>query len=106
MNDSTANTRSFEMGYTEKEFTKTLFGQFSLHAGYSIQAQGSHAWLLQLPSPEPFAAEVHIKQGEPRQLGLIAFSVLHVDFHFTQASEAQQQTFLKTFLRYFHKGGG
>ena len=56
--------------------------------------------------PNQFPIEVSIVVGEPRKIAMLTMPVLHTTFDFKQISETQENEFIKTFFKYFHKGGG
>ena len=101
------NKRSYEMGYTPLEFKKALLGQFNSNTPYTISAfgSGSDSWSIENKS-ESVAIEVTIAVGPPRKIAMLTLPVLNTEFTFKQISESQQKEFMKTFFKYFHKGGG
>jgi hypothetical protein len=50
--------------------------------------------------------EIRITVAEPRKIAMLTLPVLATEFSFITATESQQNDFLKTFFKYFHKGGG
>ncbi len=50
--------------------------------------------------------EVRIAVAPPRKIAMLTLQVLNTDFDFKQITETQQKEFMKTFFKYFHKGGG
>jgi len=99
------NTRSYEMGYTPLEFKKALLGQFNLNTPYSITDLGSEKWSIE-NSAESISIEVSIAVGPPRKIAMLTLPVLNTEFIFKQITGSQQKEFMKTFFKYFHKGGG
>jgi len=97
--------RSYEMGYTPLEFRKALFGQFDSNTNFTIKEIGIDAWSIE-DSDDSFFIEVKIAVGEPRKIALLTLPVLNTEFNFDKINEHQQKDFMKTFLKYFHKGGG
>ncbi len=97
--------RSFEMGYTPAEFEKTLIGQFNSNTSYQVKQLTHNHWSLSHVN-ESFDVEVKIASAKPRKIAMLTLPVLDTEFSFINASESQQQELLKTFFKYFHKGGG
>ncbi len=93
------------MGYTPPEFKKALLGQFNSNTPYVITEIGSDSWSIE-NSSESIAIEVSIAVGKPRKIAMLTLPVLNTDFAFKKITEAQQKEFMKTFFKYFHKGGG
>lgn len=100
--------RFYEMGYTPGEFAKTLLGQFSSNTPYEISAVEESSWSIVDNSSaiNPVKIEVKIAIGAPRKIALLTLPVLNTEFTFLQSSEEQEKEFIKTFFKYFHKGGG
>jgi len=97
--------RSYEMGYTPVEFKKALFGQFNSNTNFTIKELGTDSWSIE-DTDEAIFIEVSIAVGEPRKIALLTLPVLNTEFNFEQINDSQQKEFMKTFLKYFHKGGG
>ena len=95
----------YEMGYTPKEFAKTLLGLFISQTSYSCEELAPHHWQITVDD-ETTAVDIQIKEAPPRVIALLTLPVLNVSFKFDKATEDQQQVFMRTFFRYFHKGGG
>jgi hypothetical protein len=95
----------YEMGYTPKEFTKTLLGLFISQTSYSSEELAPHHWKIAVDGESTVVA-IQIKEAPPRVIALLTLPVLNVSFKFHSATEIQQQVFMKAFFRYFHKGGG
>jgi len=93
------------MGYTPIEFRKALFGQFDSNTNFTINEIGNDAWSIE-DLAESIYIEVSIAVGKPRKIALLTLPVLNTEFNFKQISETQEKEFMKTFLKYFHKGGG
>ena len=97
------------MGYTPLEFKKALLGQFNSNTSYTITHLGSEkeseSWSIEDQS-ESILIEVSIAVGPPRKIALLTLPVLNTDFTFKQITEIQQKEFMRTFFKYFHKGGG
>ena len=102
---SLVDKRHFEMGYTPVEFEKALLGQFSSNTAYEVKQLSFNHWLLS-HTTEVLEAEIKITEAKPRKIAMLTLPVLDTDFIFTSATEKQQSTLLKTFFKYFHKGGG
>lgn len=98
-------SRNYEMGYTVPEFKKALLGQFNSNTSYDISEIGVDSWSI-IDSTEDISIEVSIEVGEPRKIALLTMPVLNTEFNFIQISETQEKEFMKTFFKYFHKGGG
>ncbi len=100
---------SYEMGYTPLEFKKALLGQFNSNTAYTItnieSVAGVESWSIE-DQAESISIEVSIVVGPPRKIALLTLPVLNTDFTFKQITEAQQKEFMRTFFKYFHKGGG
>lgn len=107
------NKRSYEMGYTPLEFKKALLGQFNSNTAYTItklepslgSAVETESWSIEDKS-ESILVEVSIAVGAPRIIALLTLPVLNTDFVFKKITETQHKEFMKTFFKYFHKGGG
>lgn len=99
------NQRNYEMGYTPLEFRKALLGQFNSNTPYTISDLGPDSWSIE-NSSESILIEVSIAIGEPRKIAMLTLPVLNTDFTFKKITESQQKEFMKTFFKYFHKGGG
>lgn len=97
--------KAFEMGYTPIEFKKTLQGQFTTHTQYSYKELTPAHWLISMEE-ENMTVDIQIKEAPPRKIAMLTLPVLNTNFQFNDASESQQEVFLKTFFKYFHKGGG
>ncbi len=97
--------RSFEMGYTPAEFEKTLTGQFNSNTSYQVKQISDNHWSLSHAN-ESLAVEIKIAPAEPRKIAMLTLPVLDTEFLFINTRESQQQELLKTFFKYFHKGGG
>lgn len=102
---SLVDKRHFEMGYTPAEFEKALLGQFNSNTSYQIKQLTHNHWSVSHAS-EPLAVEITIAAAEPRKIAMLTLPVLDTEFSFINATESQQQELLKTFFKYFHKGGG
>ena len=99
------NVVKYEMGYTPKEFEKTLCGLFISQTPYSCEKLAQSNWQITVDN-EPTTVDIIIKEAPPRVIALLTLPVLNVSFQFFKSTEEQQKVFMKTFLRYFHKGGG
>ncbi|MEE9326298.1 MAG: hypothetical protein V3U71_03305 [Cocleimonas sp.] len=95
----------YEMGYTPSEFKKTLQGQFTTRTEYSYKEFSPDHWLILLDK-ESMSVDIKINESTPRKIAMLTLPVLNVYFEFDNTSESQQVDFLKTFFKYFHKGGG
>jgi len=95
----------YEMGYTPLEFRKALLGQFNSNTSFTINEIATDAWSIE-DSDASISIEVSIEIGKPRKIALLTLPVLNTEFHFKQISEIQKKEFMKTFFKYFHKGGG
>ena len=93
------------MGYTPLEFRKALLGQFDSNTNFTIKEIGVDSWSIE-DAQESISIEVRIAVGPPRKIALLTLPVLNTEFTFKQISESQEKEFMKTFLKYFHKGGG
>lgn len=93
------------MGYTPLEFRKALLGQFDSNTNFTIKEIGVDTWSIE-DAAESISIEVSIAVGPPRKIALLTLPVLNTEFNFKQITEAQEKDFMKTFLKYFHKGGG
>jgi len=97
--------RSYEMGYTPPEFKKALLGQYNSNTSYTITATAENAWSIE-DVEESISVAVKIAVGAPRKIALLTLPVLNTEFTYIDMSEAQIKAFMKTFFKYFHKGGG
>ena len=97
--------KEFEMGYTPMEFKKTLQGQFTTHTPYSYSEVSENHWNI-IVDDEMMIVVIQVLEAPPRVISMLVLPVLNVTFTFMQASKEQQDDFLKTFFKYFHKGGG
>lgn len=104
-NSQAQNHFQYEMGYTPKEFNKTLQGLFITQTSYSCEAFSQQHWQITVEG-EPTLVDIKIEEAPPRVIALLTLPVLNVWFEFKETSEEQQADFIKTFFRYFHKGGG
>ncbi len=95
----------YEMGYTPKEFEKTLKGLFISQTSYSCEELSSQNWQITVED-ESTTVNIIIKEAPPRIIALLTLPVLNVSFEFKESNEGQQQAFMSSFFRYFHKGGG
>ena len=93
------------MGYTPKEFKKTLQGLFILQTLYSCEEFSSNHWKITVEN-ESTTVDIRIIEAPPRIIALLTLPVLNVSFNFKNTTQEQQENFMKTFFRYFHKGGG
>ncbi len=99
------NSKDYEMGYTPKEFKKTLQGLFITQTSYSCREYTPNHW--QITAEDNIAiADIKIKEAPPRVIALLTLPVLDVLFEFKTTNQSQQNEFIKNFFRYFHKGGG
>ncbi len=99
--------KSYEMGYTIAEFSKTLHGQFlTKAASYSCQDVSSTQWKFSVA--DKLKVDIYISEESPRVIAMLSLPVLNVEFTFNEGNEdlEQQALFLKRFFKYFHKGGG
>ena len=101
------------MGYTPSEFKKALLGQFNSNTSFTItdlcsasnSIPNSGSWSIE-DQAESILIEVSIEVGPPRKIAMLTLPVLNTVFTFKQITESQQKQFVKTFFKYFHKGGG
>jgi hypothetical protein len=93
------------MGYTPKEFKKTLQGLFITQTSYCCEEYTPHHWQITVED-ESTTVDIKIEEAPPRIIALLTLPVLIVSFEFQKSDEEQQKFFMKTFFRYFHKGGG
>lgn len=93
------------MGYKPAEFEKTLLGQFTSNTHYNVKKLGTNNWSIS-HEESSFAAEIKTGVAAPRKIAMLTLPVLDTQFLFISATESDQQHFLKTFFKYFHKGGG
>lgn len=98
-------SRSYEMGYTVPEFKKALLGQFDSNTSFIISEIDVNTWSIIDPTVD-ISIEVSISVAPPRKIALLTMPVLNTEFIFKQLSEIQEKEFMKTFFKYFHKGGG
>lgn len=99
------NSLKYEMGYTPKEFKKTLQGLFISQTPYSFENFSTQMWKITIED-ESTTVNINIEEAPPRIIALLTLPVLNVSFEFQESNEEQQQVFMNTFFRYFHKGGG
>ena len=99
------NPLQYEMGYTPKEFRKTLQGLFISQTPYSCEEHSSKHWEITVED-EPTIVDIKIAEAPPRVIALLTLPVLNVSFEFQNTNKEQQKSFLRKFFRYFHKGGG
>ncbi len=91
------------MGYTPKEFARTLTGSFSTQTPFSVHAIDTNHWQVDLDSAQ---IAIQIKPLPPRIIAMLSLPVLQVRFTFSKMPKAQQEEFFRRFFQYFHKGGG
>ena len=96
---------TYEMGYTPKEFKKTLQGLFISQTLYSCKEFSSTHWEITVEK-ESTIVDINIEEAPPRIIAQLTLPVLKVSFQFKDSSQNQQASFMKTFFRFFHKGGG
>jgi len=97
--------KTYEMGYTLDEFSKTLHGQFvGKQSGYHCQQVSNTQWLIK--STEGFAVKITVSSAPQRKIAMLSIPVLRVNFSFQSQDKMQKEQFLKRFFSYFHKGGG
>jgi hypothetical protein len=95
-----------EMGYTIREFSRVLNGNFSAtQSPYSCKTLGADSWLISHDS-SAFNLQINVEQKPTRQIGLLGLPVLGVRFNLISGNEQEKQQFFEKFFRYFHKGGG
>ncbi len=104
-NNYIKDSLKYEMGYTPKEFKKTLQGLFISQTPYSCEEVSSQSWQITVED-ESTTVNINIEEAPPRIIVLLTLPVLNVSFEFQKSNKEQQQVFMKTFFRYFHKGGG
>ncbi len=104
-NNNIKYSLKYEMGYTAKEFKKTLQGLFISQTPYSCEELSNQSWQITIED-ESTIVKIKIEEAPPRVIALLTLPVLNVLFEFEESNEEQQQVFMKTFFRYFHKGGG
>ena len=97
--------RSYEMGYTPLEFRKALLGQFDSNTNFTIKEIINDTWSVE-DFDESISVEISIAVGTPRKIALLTLPVLNTEFNFKQITDVQDKEFMKTFFKYFHKGGG
>jgi hypothetical protein len=100
-----SNLDEYEMGYTPAEFKKTLQGQFTTRTPYSYKELSPSHWLISI-EVESITVDIKIQESIPRKIAMLTLPVLNVCFEFNNITESQKEIFLKTFFKYFHKGGG
>lgn len=105
INKNMKNPLQYEMGYTPKEFKKTLQGLFISQTSYSCEEYSPTHWQITVKD-ESTIVDIKTAEAPPRIIALLTLPVLNVSFEFTQSNQEQQADFIKTFFRYFHKGGG
>ncbi len=93
------------MGYTPKEFKKTLQGLFISQTSYSCKEFSVSHWEISVED-QPTIVDIKIEEAPPRIIALLTLPVLNVSFEIKESSQKQQTDFMKTFFRFFHKGGG
>ncbi len=93
------------MGYTPKEFKKTLQGLFISQTPYSCKELSILHWEITVED-QPTIVDIEIEEAPPRIIALLTLPVLNVSFEIKESSQKQQTDFMKTFFRFFHKGGG
>lgn len=93
------------MGYTPKEFKKTLQGLFISQTSYSCEEYTLQYWRITVKD-ETTTVDIKIEEAPPRIIALLTLPVLNASFEFKESSQEQQADFMKTFFRFFHKGGG
>jgi hypothetical protein len=93
------------MGYTPKEFKKTLQGLFISQTPYSCEEFTQQNWQITVED-ETTTVNIKITEAPPRIIALLTLPVLNVSFEFKESDEEKQADFMKTFFRFFHKGGG
>lgn len=94
------------MGFTPTEFKKTLFGQFHSNTPLEIEEIDGNSWSIKDPSAS-ISLEVRIENAPPRKLStIVSLPVLNTEFTFIEITDIQQKEFMRTFFKYFHKGGG
>lgn len=103
------NKRNYEMGYTAPEFKKALLGQFNSNTPFTITdlnpITSNESWSIE-DQAQSISIEVSIAVAPPRKIAMLTMPVLNTEFTFKQITESQQKEFMKTFFKYFHKGGG
>jgi len=99
------NSFKYEMGYTPKEFKKTLQGLFISQTPYSCKEYSPQYWQITAEN-ENTVVDIYIEEAPPRIIALLTLPVLNVVFDFKNSTKEQQTIFMKTFFKFFHKGGG
>jgi hypothetical protein len=96
----------YEMGYTPKEFSRVLEGNFTGEKSEyrATQIEQNHWQLNSLQSD--INVDLKINEQAPRKLGHFSLPVLKVVFSVTSSSEELSRKFFDKFFKYFHKGGG
>lgn len=93
-----------EMGYTCKEFTKSLQGQFTSQTDFRIHQLAENHWQIQFDQEATVDLKIH--PAAPRKIGMLTLPVIKASFQFSHTKDHQQTQFFSTFSKYFHKGGG
>ena len=76
------NHFNYEMGYTSKEFKKTLQGSFITQTSYSCEEFSHRHWKITVES-ESTLVDIKIEEAPPRVIALLTLPVLNVLFEFT-----------------------
>ena len=97
--------KNCEMGYTPAEFKKTLQGLFISQTPYSCEEYSSTYWQITVEDKSTIV-DIKISEAPPRIIALLTIPVLNVSFEFIQVCEEEREDFMKTFFKFFHKGGG
>lgn len=98
--------KSYEMGYTPNEFSKTLHGQFVQNqTDFKLVDNNQNHWQIIFPKNQAIV-DIKISESTPRKIALLSLPVLEVCFCFSGINAQEQALFLKRFFKYFHKGGG
>jgi len=99
------NKRLLEMGYTPKEFRKVLLGQFYSNTIFEINEIATDSWSIE-NTVALISIEISIEVAPPRKIAMLTMPVLNTEITFKKITETQLEEFMKTFFKYFHKGGG
>ena len=99
---SPVDKKSYEMGYTPKEFKKTLLGQFSTNTSYKVEPLTDSSWSVTDDS-ENFLANIEIAVGHPRNIALLTLPVLILillsNSQMKSSNKRLQDCFLNTFTK-------
>ena len=106
MSQTDASKYDRQMGFTEREFEKTLKGGFTGESSvYHCFDVCKNQWRIE-HADDSLNIKIEVQKRPERRIGALSIPVLQVAFTVTDTEESTAEAFFNKFFKYFHKGGG